>query len=200
MQKDQTNDPVKEIKKHIPALTLKLVAVLVLLGLALATFSFIADEIVLEKEQGFDLAVLNFLAQYNTEGLRQVMKVFTFLGSSDFLLPAYILLIGWLFFQRKTVYALNTAIMAMSSFGLVKGLKLVFQRTRPDDPYITKINNYSFPSGHSVSSIIFFSIMVYIVWKTDLSKNMEMDPLGSAWFYCPDGWAQPDIARCTLPQ
>ena len=48
------------------------------------------------------------------------------------------------------------------------GLKEFFHRKRPDLPLIRTLDNFSFPSGHALSSFIFCSVLVYLVWKGGL--------------------------------
>jgi undecaprenyl-diphosphatase len=45
------------------------------------------------------------------------------------------------------------------------GLKEYFHRKRPDLPVIRSLHNYSFPSGHALSSFIFCSVLIYLIWK-----------------------------------
>ena len=53
------------------------------------------------------------------------------------------------------------------------GMKLFFRRSRPDLPLIRSIKTFSFPSGHTLSSFIFCSVLVYLVWKTHLSRTIK---------------------------
>ncbi len=55
-------------------------------------------------------------------------------------------------------------------------LKSVTHRERPPLPIISHINNYSFPSGHALSSFIFFGILIYIAWHSRLQTFYK-------WFF-----------------
>ena len=57
-------------------------------------FAMIVDEVLLEHEKVFDDTVFRFFDSVTTPSLIQVMKVFTFMGSTPFMLPAYVLLIA----------------------------------------------------------------------------------------------------------
>jgi len=47
------------------------------------------------------------------------------------------------------------------------GLKELFHRQRPDLPLIKSIaSTYSFPSGHALSSFIFCSIVIDLIWES----------------------------------
>ncbi len=132
-------------------------------------FFTIADENVLEKNNQFDTAVITFVKANSTALLVKVMIVVTFFGSSQFLLPAYILLIAILLWKNKKIIAIDIAVIAISSTAVMFLLKAFFKRHRPDSMLIENIVGYSFPSGHSVSSFIFCSILAYLLWKTTIS-------------------------------
>ncbi len=153
------------LQRLLKKVTLKVFIVALLFILALFLFAFIAHEAVAEHEDAFDMQVHQFFVARSTPALVHLMEDFTFLGSSTFLFPAYIVLI--LFFVVKKSYrrAIDIAIIAFSSFLLMQGLKQVFHRKRPDLPIIKGVANYSFPSGHSLSSFIFCSILGYLIWK-----------------------------------
>ena len=45
------------------------------------------------------------------------------------------------------------------------GLKNIFRRERPLDIMLVKETGYSFPSGHTLTSIVFYMLLWYIVTK-----------------------------------
>ena len=150
-------------EKLVKQISLKILAVAGLFLLSLFVFAYIADEAVLEHEDVFDNNVHAFFLAHSTPGFIQLMRDFTFLGSSYFLLPAYIVLILFFVIKKRYRYAIDISIIALSSFFLMQLLKQVFHRKRPDLPIIKGITSFSFPSGHSLSSFIFCSIVAYLV-------------------------------------
>lgn len=131
----------------------------------------ITDEIVLDQESTFDVAVFKMLSQYITPGTTNVMLLFTFFGSDKFLLPAYILLAAFfLFYKRNTFHSISVVAIGLSSVGLLFILKDIFHRHRPLQPLTQNVIGYSYPSGHSFSSFTFFGLLTYIIWKTNLSN------------------------------
>lgn len=147
----------------------KILFSLLLLLASIILFFYIADENVLEKNYHFDTAVLNFVKMHSTPILVNIMLVVTFFGSTKFLLPAYIIIVGLLLWKHKKVIALQIGIIAGSSTLIMYLLKDYFQRHRPNSVLGNNLTSYSFPSGHSVSSFIFFGIISYMVWKTNIS-------------------------------
>jgi len=153
----------KSIQGLLQRISLKVLILAALFIGSLFLFAYIAHEAVYEREDAFDARVHTYLLAHTTPALVSVAGDFTFLGSSMFLLPVYVLLIGVLIIFQKKRYALDISIVALSSFLIMQVLKQVFRRKRPDLPVIKAIDTYSFPSGHSLSSFIFCSILAYLL-------------------------------------
>ena len=157
----------KKIQKLLGLISLELTVVACLFIGALFLFALIAHEAVYENEDVFDKKIFTFLASYANEGFLEVMKFFTFFGSIQFLLPAYILLVLYFFIKKKYRYCIDISIISITSTGLMFGLKELFHRQRPDLPLIKSIaSTYSFPSGHALSSFIFCSIVIDLIWES----------------------------------
>lgn len=167
-------EPENSGKAKTKLITFKVLVMFTLLILVLSLFAFITHEVVFEKEDILDTAVTSFLQPYYNNNTKALMQFFSFFGSTGFLLPAYILIIGWMYKTGKRWYALNVLIISLGSFLLVKSLKLVFRRDRPGESLIENLQSYSFPSGHTVSAIVFFSLLIYVVWKTNLRKAFKV--------------------------
>ena len=163
----------KKIDDLIAQVPLKIFAVTLLFIIALVLFAYIADEIVLENNSVFDTQVMNYVHTHETLQLIQIMKVVTFFGSSQFLLPAYILLIIFYVIKKNTAYAIDIAIIGISSTAIMFLLKGIFKRHRPPMPIVKTIVGYSFPSGHSLSSFIFCSILVYLIFQSSLTRTLK---------------------------
>jgi undecaprenyl-diphosphatase len=159
----------KKKKILLELISLKVVLVSLLFIVSLFIFALIAREAVLENEKAFDDKVFAFFASISTPAFIKTMEVFTFFGSSQFLLPAYLVLIGYFFWEKKIRYGLDIAIIGISSTALMFALKQIFHRQRPDLPIIKALATYSFPSGHTLSTFIFCSIFIFILkngrWK-----------------------------------
>ena len=151
------------MKKRLQHL-LKLVPLQILLAglvflLSLFTVSLIIHEAVYEKEDAFDNEVIRFFAAHASPAVIKVMERITFFGSSTFLLPAYLVVIGWLIVKKELQYAVDIAVIGITSTAMMFGLKQFFHRHRPELPIIKGISGYSFPSGHALSSFIFCMIL-----------------------------------------
>jgi len=158
----------KFIRGFIAEIELKTFLVSLLFIISIFVFGYIAHEIVGENETVFDEKAFHFFAGFNSPGFITINRILTFFGASYFSLSAYIILLTILFLSGRKTDGINIAIIAVTSTALMFGLKEFFHRKRPDLPLIRTLDNFSFPSGHALSSFIFCSVLVYLVWKGGL--------------------------------
>ena len=142
---------------------------IVLFLLTAFLFWYITDEIVIEQQTSFDNSVFKILSQYTSPATTRLMLIFTFFGSTKFLLPAYTLLAGFfLFYKRNKVESISVAAVGLSSIALLYILKNIFHRHRPLEALTSNVIGYSYPSGHSFSSFTFFGLLTYIIWNSNI--------------------------------
>ncbi len=163
----------KKYQSLLQQISLQTLAVTVLFISSLLVFTYIADENVLENNNVFDNKVIAYMAAHSTPLLIRVMEIITFFGSMQFLLPVYILLIIYFLLKSNYVYATDIAIIASTSTGAMYLLKQLFKRHRPGLPLIENAVGYSFPSGHSLSSFIFCTMLAYILWMSPGKKTWK---------------------------
>ena len=154
-------------EKLIKVLSLEVLLVLFLFIAALFVFSFIAHKVIYDNYRAFDERVFAFFTQHSSASFIAAMEVCTFFGSASFLVAAYVVLIACLLVYKKYRYCFDVGVIALTSTAVMFGLKTFFHRKRPDFPLINKIiTTYSFPSGHTLSSFSFFSLLIYLLWNT----------------------------------
>jgi undecaprenyl-diphosphatase len=161
------------VKKKAGRLSLKTILVTAILLLACFAFAAIADEMVIENESGFDFWVFTQLKKITSDGLTGFMKAITFLGSSYFLLPAYCVVIAVFLLQKNWRSSLNIAAIGIAGNIVLYSFKYIFHRQRPVDPFISKLGDFSFPSGHSFASFTFFGLMMYITFTSRLKRSLQ---------------------------
>lgn len=160
------NPSSEQVKKKAASLSIKTMIIIAVFILACLGFGFIADEMVLEKEKAFDLWAFDKLKLMTNDRATAFMTMITFLGSSYFLFPAYLVLAVIYLLRREWRYSLNIAAVGIWSAIILLFLKTFFHRLRPADPLITQVAGFSFPSGHSFSSFTFFGLLIYITAKS----------------------------------
>jgi undecaprenyl-diphosphatase len=132
---------------------------------SLVLFAFITHEIVFEKEEEFDQKAFQIFSRYSNPVTIEISKILAFFGSPYFFIPAYVVIMSWLFFEKRKREALQVFIIAVTSTILLHSLKAIFGRRRPDLPLFEELTNNSFPSGHALSSFIFCAVLIAIIWK-----------------------------------
>jgi membrane-associated phospholipid phosphatase len=159
------------IKKYLRKFPLKLLLLIALFILSVFLFGFIVHEVLWEKEETFDAMVSNFMAAHIvTDRLTKTVKVITFFGSMDFLLIAYtVLALLYLIIKKNKTLVLDISTIGISGFLITFFLKELFRRVRPSDPLIDPLRNYSFPSGHASSGFIFYGLLIYLIWKENIT-------------------------------
>jgi undecaprenyl-diphosphatase len=157
-------------KNIIKEVSLKTLIAAVLFLLAIGLFALMAHEMVFENEDWFDTRAFVFFKSHSSPAIIEAFKLITFFGSSYFLFAAYFVLVGWLLIKKRKRDAINIMIIGVTSTALMFSMKHIFHRHRPDLPLFKALTNYSFPSGHALSSFIFCSILIWLTWKTEWPK------------------------------
>lgn len=112
-----------------------------------------------------DLSVSHFVQQFHNATLDKIMIFISAFGNvtvafASMLITALLFLIFK--YKREAIY-----VMAISFTGIITfTLKRLFNRPRPTDEYITIIESYknnSFPSGHTLSYIVFFGFLIFLM-------------------------------------
>ncbi len=156
---------LKKILASFALLSFELVIILVLFILSLICFVYITNNIFELKNTSFDQQVFSFIRPYITQFTTSVMVVISFFASQHFLLPANILLIVWfLFITKHKWYSISVPVVSLGSFIVMSGLKFFFQRPRPLGPVFEAARGFSYPSGHAMSAMTFYGLLIYIVW------------------------------------
>jgi len=119
----------------------------------------------ISRSTSIDLQITAYLSGFVTESRTAWMKTISFLGNHKFLIPANISLILVLFLLKKQTAAWRSAVVALSSLGLMSLLKNLFRRQRPLDSMVDGITNFSFPSGHALMGVAFYGLLIWLTWK-----------------------------------
>ena len=154
------------IKGIIQKLSLSLVLLIFIFIGCLWALLLVADMVFEDKNLLFDEHIFALIQPHVNSTNTLIIEVITFLGSQNFLLPANILLILYFLFIKKDKHdAWKVSAIAVTSTAVLFLLKFVLQRERPLVPLITKAHGYSFPSGHTFSSVVFYGMLAYIAYK-----------------------------------
>ena len=116
------------------------------------------------KYKYIDLGVFQKLESQTSEVRNRFILFITFLGSHQFLIPANLLLLAYFIFIRKySWFSIRVAVIALSSLALMLLLKSLFKRKRPLSPLLKAAKGLSFPSGHAITAVTFYGLVIYIL-------------------------------------
>ncbi len=114
----------------------------------------------------FDNVVYDLISGCITDSMTRFMRFITFWGSEWTItafaaaFPVFVFL-----FKKKRFYRWSLAAAANIAFGALLNviLKNLFLRARPDLLQLVEVSGYSFPSGHSMNSMIFYGFFIYMI-------------------------------------
>jgi undecaprenyl-diphosphatase len=146
-------------------LTLHTIVALIATIAGIAVFSNLADWITDEAAiTRFDVRFDNRLHDAATPAGLAVARAFSFIGGPT---AMAVLMIGgaiYLLVRRQRVFLYGWLIAFMGGGALDWALKTIFHRDRPAFPKaFVHAMGFSFPSGHSMGSLIGFGMLAYLV-------------------------------------
>lgn len=152
------------LSSRLTRLSLELVIVLALFLFAAGGFVILLYLVFGERDMSFDKSVFEMLAPYvNADRTKWVVRL-TFLADWNFLVPANLLLAVWFLLRNHRWHSLKVPVVALGSVSIMYGLKLLFGRSRPANPVYEAAQGFSFPSGHAMSALTFYGLIIYLVW------------------------------------
>lgn len=152
-----------------------------LLLIFLLIFIVCVEKLEKNQLQQFDFTIIEYIQSRISPTLTTWMKAITFFGGKAWLVPALLIVsVAAAFYSKRYgVYLfLSTGIGAL----LNVMLKEWFQRERPDFYILITQGGYSFPSGHSMSSFIFYTSLAVVLSK--ISKRKSVDYIIAILFAC----------------
>jgi undecaprenyl-diphosphatase len=116
-----------------------------------------------------DYNVFLLIRQMTNPEAVKIAGIVTILGTGNFLIPSYILILAYLTKRNCTCLIYKTFTTAFGGLLLGWLLKWIFHRSRPLEHLVGGAGGFSFPSGHALGGFIFCGIVIYLVWKMKFS-------------------------------
>jgi len=128
-----------------------------------------------KSEEGilFDERIMEYVHNRTTPLGINIMGKITHLGSVYFL--AFIGTVILLYMQRrkKKKELILLLLSTLGSYGLNFTLKNIFLRSRPIKYFLIEQGGYSFPSGHSMVSMTFYTAMTFLITRKIHNKKLR---------------------------
>lgn len=148
-------------------------------------FFLLAFLIAAGRIPAFDTGIREWVYSIRGPELTAVLKVITYMGNWQTITLLCIVLL--LFRKTRFRYGVPVSASAIFITLLNKGIKIIFQRPRPDEAFhLIQEGGYSFTSGHSITSMVVFGLLIYLVrgYVKDRKKaNIITVLLGIPWIF-----------------
>lgn len=145
----------------------------IVLIICLILFFAILEDVLESEMFKFDNAVYTTISKFISEPVTIFTKILTTIGSAYVIIP--VCLISVIIFlikkeKRKSIYIFANLITIFLSNQLLKG---IIQRPRPEGFRMIEETGYSFPSGHSMVSMAFYGLYIYMIYKGIKNKYLK---------------------------
>lgn len=137
-------------------------------------FTELAEEMLESEVKRFDGSIIQFFYNIKTDTMDWILFVFTELGSLWFLTIFSIMVVSVLWFKKEDKWSIFFFIIGIGGGGfLTKLLKFYYGRERPSIDESIDAIGYSFPSGHSMGSLIFYGFLSYFLFRSSIRKRWK---------------------------
>ncbi|MBT2571136.1 phosphatase PAP2 family protein [Planococcus sp. ISL-110] len=156
------------------------IALLLIIGLGISSlfiwlFAELAEELMENELRFFDNVIISFFKVIETSTLDTIYIIITEFGSVWFLATMSVVIILLLWFKAKDKWGILFFAIAVGGSGLLTWLlKQVYERGRPSINEEVDAIGFSFPSGHSMGSLIFYGFIVYFILRSSQNKVIKL--------------------------
>lgn len=134
-------------------------------------FLILAILVLTKKDMFLDNIVYSFISNFISDNLTKTIKYMTYFGSA---LVVIIITIFTLIFFKNKRYTLFMSLDLFIITILQFILKNIFSRNRPVDINLIEESGYSFPSGHSLTSMAFYGFIIYLIYNSNMNKRSKI--------------------------
>ncbi len=143
-----------------------------------------------------DRPVVDWLAGHRTTGLNRVVIAVTDLGGAVALTVASIAGVAFVAWRLRSWYPIALGVLTLGLVQmLVLGIKVTIGRERPNPPsQVVPETGFSFPSGHSTSSLVGFALLAWLVCMLTGNRTVW----ATAWLAAAAGAVLVGLSRIYL--
>lgn len=136
----------------------KLITLILLIILLLIDIILILTGIM----NNIDSIVYDFIFSFNNTTLTNIFKIISLLASTKMVIIYNIIIVIVMIIRKSNKLVLVPIASSLSGF-ITYIIKIIVARERPGINPLVIEKTYSFPSGHSMISILFFGTLLYII-------------------------------------
>lgn len=143
----------------------------ILFLICLIIFIFLSGKVIEYQIMKQDITFYNILRKYFIkDSITPYMKIITNFGGAICLITITILLL--ILIKNKKIGLITLTNLVVITI-LNQILKIVLKRPRPTEFRIINETGYSFPSGHSMISMAFYGLLIYLIYKKIKNKYLK---------------------------
>lgn len=161
----------KEVKQSIKVIINESIKYLIFLIVFILLSVFL-----LQNYSEYIIAFDNFIIDFNrnyleSEVLTSMMQAITHVGSYGSYL--FIIIVSFIILRKKIIIPIFM-IFAVGGSGIInKVVKSFIKRQRPETSLINLPESFSFPSGHTMCSVVFYMYLIHLVKEYVKSKSVR---------------------------
>ena len=149
----------------------KVISIVICVILAIA-FIFLTISVKKYGVLGIDNAFYNlFVLDLRNPLLTKIVIGITYIGSAY--MYGLLFILGLIFLKNKKI-PLYTIVGVLTSAGLMRIVKAIIQRPRPDGYRLIAETGFSFPSGHSLNAMVFYGFIIFLVYHFVKPKSLKI--------------------------
>lgn len=126
----------------------------------------------LNRLEFIDSFVYELIIGIKSDVTTKFMKFITFFASTKFIVGVVIFLFILSIFKGSFPLIFNFVIILESVINSI--VKLLVKRARPSLINLVIETTYSFPSGHTMAAVVLYGLIIYLINKTKINKNLKI--------------------------
>lgn len=130
--------------------------------------------VVQNKLVNFDNSIYKIVTANMNDNLTVFYKIFTFLGSTIFMISLCVVLFLVFILKKRKDYAFIEASVLIVSTIINNVVKFIIRRERPEVLKLVIEKSFSFPSGHTMASVSLYGIIIYLIIKSEMQKKYKI--------------------------
>lgn len=138
--------------------------------IGISLFVFMVIMLINSDLSKFDNFVYKYVTYFKNDFMTVFFKIISFLCSVWFIILVAVLL---MIFNKKRKYTFYIVLNVLICFLLNQTCKFLFARSRPIDINLIDEGGYSFPSAHSMVSVAFYGLFIYIIFHMKMKKSKK---------------------------
>lgn len=144
---------------------------IIIASICIILFIIILYTVQTKKINSLDQLIYEKISRFINPTNTKFMKIITIFGSVIGI--AFGVFISYFFLKDKFDKSFITLAM-LGEAALNNVIKVIIKRPRPTINPLVVETGYSFPSGHTMSSTAFFSLLIFFLWKSHLPTKIKI--------------------------